>query len=91
MLKNEESTEATSIVLLVESYLLTSFADFWCIDSGPTFYVCNTLQGFQISRKLNDGELVLLTVMSGMPISTRLVSNLKLAVLNLPSEYKLLK
>jgi hypothetical protein len=29
----------------------------WCVDSGSTNHVCNSLQGFQETRKLNEGEM----------------------------------
>ena len=33
--------------------------DSWCVDSGCTNHICNSLQGFQKTRKLNEGELFL--------------------------------
>ena len=31
----------------------------WCVDSSFTNHICNTLQGFQETRKPNEGELFL--------------------------------
>ena len=31
----------------------------WCVDSGCTNHICNTLQGFEETRKLNEGDLFL--------------------------------
>ena len=31
----------------------------WCVDTGATNHVCNSLQGFQETRKLSDGEVYL--------------------------------
>ena len=32
----------------------------WCVDTGATNHVCNSLQGFQETRQLVDGEICLL-------------------------------
>ena len=32
----------------------------WCVDTGATNHVCNSLQGFQETRWLADGEICLL-------------------------------
>ena len=34
-------------------------SDTWCIDSAATHHICNSLQGFQVSRQLEDGEICL--------------------------------
>ena len=31
----------------------------WCVDTGATNHVCNSLQGFQETRQLSDGEVYL--------------------------------
>ena len=33
--------------------------DSWCVDLGCTNHICNSLQGFQETRKLKEGELFL--------------------------------
>ena len=32
----------------------------WCVDTGATNHVCNSLQGFQETRRLAKGEIYLL-------------------------------
>ena len=51
--------------------------DSWCVDSGCTNHICNTLQEFQETRKLNEGELFL-TLVDGskIPVVTVGVFNL---------------
>ena len=44
---------------LLEICLVQNPMDSWCVDSGCTNHICNTLQGFQETRKLNEGELFL--------------------------------
>ena len=31
----------------------------WCVDTGATDHVCNSLQGFQKTRQLSDGKIYL--------------------------------
>ena len=41
--------------------------DSWYVDSGRTNHICNSLQGFQETRKLKKGELFL-TLANGSKI-----------------------
>ena len=53
---------------LLEICLVQNPMDSWCVDSGRTNHICNSLQGFQETRKLNEGELFL-TLADGSRIS----------------------
>ena len=44
---------------LLEMCLVQNPTDSWCVDSGCTNHICNTLQGFQEIKKLNEWELFL--------------------------------
>ena len=44
-------------LFLLEIYLAQNPTDSWCVDSSCTNHICNSLQGFQKTRKLNEGEL----------------------------------
>ena len=44
---------------LLENCLVNNPMDSWCVDLGCTNHICNTLQGFQETRRLNEGELFL--------------------------------
>ena len=44
---------------LLEICLVQNPTDSWCVDSGCTNHICNSLQGFQETKKLNEGELFL--------------------------------
>ena len=44
---------------LLETYLVQNPTNSWCVDSGCTNHICNSLQGFQETRKLNEGEMFL--------------------------------
>ena len=44
---------------LLEICLVQNPTDSWCVDSSCTNHICNSLQGFQETRKLNEGELFL--------------------------------
>ena len=48
------------ICLLVESCLLACTTGTWCVDIGATNHVCNSLQGFQKTKRLDKGEIYLL-------------------------------
>ena len=45
--------------LFLEICLVQNPTDSWCVDLGCTNHICNSLQGFQETRKLNEGELFL--------------------------------
>ena len=44
---------------ILEICLVQNLTDSWCVDSSCTNHICNSLQGFQETRKLNEGELFL--------------------------------
>ena len=44
---------------LLEICLVQNPTNSWCVDSGCTNHICNTLQGFQEIKKLNEWELFL--------------------------------
>ena len=44
----------------MESCLLAYTTGTWCVDTGATNYVCNSLQGFQKTMRLAKGEIDLL-------------------------------
>ena len=44
---------------VIELSFLTDASNTWCIDSGVTNHICNTLQGFRQTRQCNDGEIKL--------------------------------
>ena len=44
---------------LLEICLVQNPTGSWCVNSSCTNHICNTLQGFQESKKLNEGELFL--------------------------------
>ena len=45
---------------VVETYFMARTTSTWCVDTGATNYVCNSLQGFQEIRQLAKGEIYLL-------------------------------
>ena len=52
---------------LLETCLVQNLTDSWCVDSGCTNHICNSLQEFQETRKLNEGKLFL-TLVDGSKI-----------------------
>ena len=44
---------------ILEICLVHNPTDSWCVDSGCTNHIYNTLQGFQETRRVNEGELFL--------------------------------
>ena len=70
-LKKEKSSEGMNTILIIETNLLVDSSNSWCIDSGTTSHICNTLHGFQEIRKLNEGEVMLLM---GIEASVSVVS-----------------
>ena len=48
------------IAYVVETYLMAYTLGTWCVDTGATNHVCNSLQGFQKTWRLVDGEIFLL-------------------------------
>ena len=53
---------------VVEVSFITDTSNTWCIDSGVTNHICNTLQGFRSTRPCRDGEIKL-TLASNATIS----------------------
>ena len=47
------------LALVVETCLLACTTGTWCVDTGATNHVCNSLQGFQETRRLAEGEIYL--------------------------------
>ena len=56
-------------ILIIQTNLLISIIGCCCIDLGTTSHVCNTLQGFQENKKLNDNVIVLLLGMEEIVVS----------------------
>ena len=56
---NKMNKEGKSFSLVVESCLAVLSTSTWCVDTGATNHVCNSLQGFQETRRLSDGEIYL--------------------------------
>jgi hypothetical protein len=52
---------------LVETCLVTNPTNSWCVDSGSTNNASNSLQGFQVTGQLNEGEMHL-TLGDGMMV-----------------------
>ena len=48
------------LCLVVESCLLACTTSTWCVDTGATNHICNSLQGFLETRRLAKGEIYLL-------------------------------
>ena len=53
---------------VVEVSFITDTSNTWCIDSGATNHICNTLQGLRSTRQYRDGEIKL-TLASNATIS----------------------
>ena len=43
-------------MLIIDANLMDCPLNSWCIDSGATSHICNTLQGFKETRRLNKRE-----------------------------------
>ena len=61
----------------IETCLVVDSTNTWIVDSGATNHVCNSLQGFQVTRQLNEGEHTL-RVGTGVVISAKAVGNVYL-------------
>ena len=57
---HQVASEMTPSVSYVETMMVAGSNDSWIVDSGATNHVCNSLHGFQITRKLRQGELELM-------------------------------
>ena len=54
-----ENNGGMSHALVVETCLAVLSTSTWCVDTGTTDHVCISLQGFQETRKLSDGEITI--------------------------------
>ena len=43
---------------VIEVSFITNTLNNWCIDSGATNHICNSLQEFRSTRKCSNGEVV---------------------------------
>ena len=48
------------LCLVMESCLLACTTGTWCVDTRATNHVCNSLQGFQVTKRLAKGKIYLL-------------------------------
>ena len=46
-------------LLVIETNLMDGPFDSWCVDFGTISHICNLLQGFKETRRLNEGEVIL--------------------------------
>ncbi|CAA0821515.1 Unknown protein, partial [Striga hermonthica] len=53
----KKGKEGNSHTFVVETCLAVVSTSTWCVDTGATDHVCNSLQGFQETRRLRDGEI----------------------------------
>ncbi|CAA0828783.1 Unknown protein, partial [Striga hermonthica] len=51
-----KSDKGTRFALVVETCLAVLSTSTWCIDTGAIDHVCNSLQGFQKTKRLREGE-----------------------------------
>ena len=51
--------QGKSYSLVVKTCLAVLSTGTWYVDTGATNHVCNSLQGFQETRQLSDGEIYL--------------------------------
>ena len=51
--------QGKSYSLVVETCLAVLYTGTWCVDTGATNHVFNSLQGFQETMQLSDGEIYL--------------------------------
>ena len=58
-LKNDKPTEGMPNLLVIETNLMDGPFDSWCVDSSTISHICNMLQGFKETRRLNEGEVIL--------------------------------
>ena len=56
---NDQSS-GMPLCLVIESCLMACTTGTWCVDTGVTNHICNSLQGFQKTRRLAKGEIYLL-------------------------------
>ena len=58
-LKNDKPIEGMPNLLVIETNLMDGPFDSWCVDFGTISHICNLLQGFKETRRLNEGEVIL--------------------------------
>ena len=58
-LKNDKPVEGMPNLLVIETNLMNGPFDSWCVDFGTISHICNMLQGFKETRRLNEGEVIL--------------------------------
>ena len=75
MLKGQSGNFSTAVI---ESCFVADSANSWWIDSGATEHICNSLQGFRVTRSLNEGEMQL-KMASSTSISVIAVGDLSLS------------
>lgn len=56
-LPKKTNNTGMSLSLVTETYIAAISTSTWCVDTGATNHVCNSLQGFQRTRMLRDGEI----------------------------------
>ena len=54
-LKNDKPVKGMPNLLVIETNLMDGPFDSWCVDSGTISHICNMLQGFKETRRLNEG------------------------------------
>lgn len=54
-----KQSESISSALIIEINLVVSDFDSCCLDSAFTSHVCNVLHGYNETRRLNEGEIIL--------------------------------
>jgi hypothetical protein len=59
-LPKKTNNTGMSLSLVTETYIAAISTSTWCVDTGATDHVCNSLQGFQRTRMLRDGEIYVL-------------------------------
>ena len=57
--KNDKPAEGMANLLVIETNLMDGPFDSWCVDSSTISHICNMLQGFKETRRLNEGEVIL--------------------------------
>jgi hypothetical protein len=58
-LKKDKLSEGMSNILIIETNLMDGPFNSWCVDSSATSHICNILQEFKETRRLNKGEVIL--------------------------------
>ncbi|KAL8120252.1 hypothetical protein AgCh_017415 [Apium graveolens] len=56
-LPTKTNNTGMSLSLVTETFIAAISTSTWCVDTGATDHVCNSMQGFRLSRMLRDGEI----------------------------------